>query len=319
MTFLLAVCMFFSVFTLNPIILSKILQFWWAKEQYGYLNLEKYPLPLNCLNITLKTSYLYSVIVIVLKTPVQHFTTSGAATSGTCKDIMAPNFRLKMDMEMGSMTKAAPCIICSGKNNNFKVHHIHYSTTWYNRQMSSKGVSHPMCHFCDVPHAIDNRTRLNVILTDSTLAGIQYLQGWGWEDQDPLHCDIEAIPGAKIVALKRAWERAYHRNPLPIDTVLVAGLNDIRDTARLYMGKYNLEETANKASEDIMSSIRGLHKVILEHSVSHNVKSTLAVATVLHVPALYWHKDNGAPPSPDYVNYKDLVDTLNLKIEAFNI
>ena len=131
---------------------------------------------------------------------------------------MAPNYRMKMGMEMGSMTKAAPCIICSGKNNNFKVHHIHYSTTWYNRQMSSKGVSHPMCHFCDVPHAIDNRTRLNVILTTSTLAGIQYMQGWGWEDQDPLHCDIEAIPGAKIVTLKRAWERAYHRNPLHIDT-----------------------------------------------------------------------------------------------------
>ena len=106
---------------------------------------------------------------------------------------------------------------------------------------------------------------------------------------------------------------------MPIDTVLVAGLNDILDTARLYLGKYTLEETANMASEDIMTSIKGLHKLVLEHSVIHNVRSTLAVATVLHVPALYWHKDNGAPPSPDYVNYKDLVDTLNLKIEAFNI
>ena len=102
---------------------------------------------------------------------------------------------------------------------------------------------------------------------------------------------------------------------MPIDTVLVAGLNDIRDTARLYLGKYTLEESANMASEYIMTSIKGLHKLVLEHSVTHNVRSTLTVATVLHVPALYWHKDNGAPPSPDYVNYKDLVDTLNLKIE----
>ena len=47
--------------------------------------------------------------------------------------------------------------------------------------------------------------------------------------------------------------------------------------------------------------------------------STLAVATVLHVPALYWHQDDGPPPSPSYTNYKQLVDTLNLKIEAFNI
>ena len=51
------------------------------------------------------------------------------------------------------------------------------------------------------------------------------------------------------------------RNPLPIDTVLVAGLNDIRDTARLYLGKYTMEETANIASDDIMSAVRGLHKL----------------------------------------------------------
>ena len=74
---------------------------------------------------------------------------------------------------------------------------------------------------------------------------------------------------------------------MPIDTVLVAGLNDILDTARLYLGKYTLEETANMASEDIMTSIKGLHKLVLVHSVTHNVRSTLAVASVLHVPALY--------------------------------
>ena len=156
-------------------------------------------------------------------------------------------------------------------------------------------------------------------MSDSTLSGIQYLQGWGWQDQEPLHCDLECVPGGKVIHLKRVWERAYHRNPLPIDTVLVAGLNDIRDTARLYLGKYSMEETANLASDDIMHSIKGLHRIILEHSSTHGVDSTLAVATVLHVPALYWHLDDGPPPSPSYTNYKLLVDTLNLKIEAFNI
>ena len=232
---------------------------------------------------------------------------------------MAPNYRLEMSKHMGSLTKSTPCIICSGRSNVCQVYHLHFSTAWYNRQMSSLGESHPMCHFCDTPHAVDNRTRQNVILSDSTLSGIQYLQGWGWQDEDPLHCDMEAVPGGKVVHLRRVWERAYMRNPLPIDTVLVAGLNDIRDTARLYLGKYTMEETANIASDDIMSSIRGLHKLILEHSSTHSVDSTLAVATVLHVPALYWHQDDGPPPTPSYTNYKDLVDTLNLKIEAFNI
>ena len=232
---------------------------------------------------------------------------------------MAPNYRLEMSKQMGSITKATPCIICSGRSNVCKVHHFHLSTAWYNRQMLSLGVSHPMCHFCDIAHAVDNRTRQNVILTDSTLSGIQYLQGWGWQEEEPLHCDIESVPGGKIVTMRRVWERAYMRNPLPIDTVLVAGLNDIRDTAKLYMGKYSVEEIASKASDDIMNAIKGLHRLVLEHSATHNVSSTLAVATVLHVPALYWHKDDGPPPTPDYVNFKCLIDTLNLKIEEFNI
>ena len=67
-------------------------------------------------------------------------------------------------------------------------------------------------------------------------------------------------------------------------TVLVAGLNDIRDTTRLYMERYTLEVTANLDSKDIMSSIKGLHRFLLQHSANHNVKSTLVV---LHVPALY--------------------------------
>ena len=79
-----------------------------------------------------------------------------------------------------------------------------------------------------------------------------------------------------------------------------------------------MEETANKASDDIMSSIKGLYRLVKEHS-STCVKSTLAVATLLHVPALYWHKDNGPPPTTYYINYKELINILNLKIEAFNI
>ena len=232
---------------------------------------------------------------------------------------MGPNYRLVMRKEMGSMTKVIPCIICTGRNNYCPVHHRHLSTAWYNRQMTLLGEALPMCHFCDTHHALNKSKRQNVILTTSTLSGVQYLQGWGWADQEPLHCDVEAVPGAKIETLTRVWLRAYFKNPLPIDTVLVAGLNDIRDTARLYLGKYTMEETATKASEDIMNSIKGLYRVIIEHGKTYNVNSTLAVATVLHVPALYWHQDDGPLPAPNYINYKSLIDILNLKIKAFNI
>lgn len=234
---------------------------------------------------------------------------------------MAPNYRLVMTEKMGSIRKTTPCIVCCGRNKTLKIFHIHLSTSFYNRQMISAGNLVPMCHFCDTDHMVDQRTRQNVILTTSTLSGIQYIQGWGWneKDGDPLHCDVEAIPGAKIVTLKKAWERAYMRNPLPIDTLLMAGLNDVRDTAKLYSNKYTMDETAELVSEDILNSIKGLHRVILEHSKQHKVKDSLAVGTILHVPALYWHKDDGPPPCPDYINYKAIVDKTNLKIEAFNI
>ena len=232
---------------------------------------------------------------------------------------MGPNYRMVMRREMGSMTKATPCIICSGRNNFCPIHHHHLSTAWYNRQMTVLGEALPMCHFCDTKHAIDKWSRQNVILSDSTLSGVQYLKGWGWGEEEPLHCDLEAVPGGKIETLSRVWLRAYFRNPLPIDTVLVAGLNDIKYSARPYLGKYTLEEMAEKASEDIMNSVRGLHRVIVEHGKTHMVNSTLAVATVLHVPALYWHQDDGPTPSQNYVNYKGLIDTLNNKIKAFNM
>ena len=49
------------------------------------------------------------------------------------------------------------------------------------------------------------------------------------------------------------------------------------------------------------------------------MNDSLAVGTILHVPALYWHEDDGSPPTPDYLNYKTIIDRTNLKIEAFNI
>ena len=75
-----------------------------------------------------------------------------------------------------------------------------------------------------------------------------------------------------------------------------------------------MEETARLVSEDILYSIKGLHRVILEHSKVYKVKDSLAVCTILQVPALYWHRDDGPLPSPDYTSYK-----TNLKIDFFNI
>lgn len=244
---------------------------------------------------------------------------SGVKCSITLQVRMVPNYRTEMSTNMGSLNKASPCQICCGRSKTINVRHTHLSTAHYNKQMVLKGDMVPMCHFCDIRHTIDRRTRQNVILSTSTLSGVPYMVGWGWGDQTPTHCDMETIPGAKIITLKKAWERAYLSNPLAIDTVLVAGLNDVRDLARLYKDRYVIEQMAELISNDIIHAIESLHQVIRAHSEKFAVDDTLAVATILHVPAMYWMEKDGEYPTKDYINLKEVIDRTNLKIEAFNL
>ena len=189
--------------------------------------------------------------------------------------------RVTMSPTMGSLDSSSRCIICCGKTKTINVQHSHLSTYYYNSQMIRQGDMTPMCHFCDIRHHVDHRTRQNVILTTSTLSGIQYAEGWTWGGQVPTHCDMEAIPGGKIVTLKRTWERAYLSNPLPIDTVLVAGLEDIRDLAKLYQDKHTMSEMAELISEDVINSIENLQRVVQDHSEKHDVKDKLDVGTIV--------------------------------------
>jgi hypothetical protein len=232
---------------------------------------------------------------------------------------MAPNYRIEMTTSMGTLDKASPCRICCGHNTFLNIRHVHFSTTYYNKQMAHMGNMTPMCHFCLYPHPIDNRTRQNVILSTSTLSGVPFLEGWGWGDETPLHCDMETVPGAKIVNLKRVWERAYRDNPLPLDTVLVAGLNDIKDLVMAYRGRYDGPQLAELVADSVMLSIKSLHRVIKAHSQEREVEDTLAVATILHTPAMYWKEGDGDYPTRDYYNMKEMIDRTNLEIEAFNL
>lgn len=143
----------------------------------------------------------------------------------------------------------------------------------------------------------------------------------GWDKVDtPFHIDMETVAGATIPILKKCWERSYMPNPLPTDTLLVAGLNDIRKLVSNPNGPAeDIMAVAESVSEDIMHRIRQLYALILEHSVKYNVKDTFAVATILRVPAMCWSERDGKYPSPDYINLKEVVDRTNLKISAFNL
>ena len=232
---------------------------------------------------------------------------------------MSPNYRTQMTRAMGSLNKKEPCLICCGRNRSLQISHIHLSTAYYNKEMIRQGKMSPMCYFCDTSHPIDHMTRQKVILATSTLSGVQFMQGWSWNNDQPTHLDMETIPGARIATLRKAWERAYTTNPLPIDTFLVAGLNDVKNLAKLYINKHNIEKTADLVAEDIKGALMALHSTIMEHSRKFEVDDTIAVSTILHTPSMYWHEDDGEVPTPDYINLKAVVDKTNLQIEAFNL
>ena len=59
--------------------------------------------------------------------------------------------------------------------------------------------------------------------------------------------------------------------------------------------------------------------MIKAHSYERGVDDTLAVATILHTPAMNWREGEGEYPALDYFNMKEVIDRTNLEIEAFNI
>ena len=177
----------------------------------------------------------------------------------------------------------------------------------------------PMCHFCLVPHGIDHMTRVRLVLSDSTLNGVQFMEGWGLEGESPTHIDMETVSGGKIVTLRKAWERMYTRQPLPVDTLVVAGLNDLKILIGRHKSVPDMRQMAEHVADDFIGELQKLVEIVGEHSRQYEVDDTIAVAKLLHAPALYWHVADGEAPTQDYVNYKDVVDRINLKIDEFNI
>ena len=233
---------------------------------------------------------------------------------------MPPKWRTQMREAMGSLRTNIPCVVCCGKNKQLRTKHQHLSTAHYYKEMTKLGELSPMCYFCDRHHPINHMSRTKVILTSSTLNGVQFTEGWGWNGMQPTHVDIESIAGGKIDTLRKAWERAYGRNPLPIDTLLVAGLNDLNyfcKLERIRLGSH--ADLTEPVSEAIMVHIRLLHTLIMEHATKHQVENTFAVATILHTPSMYWYEADGEFPTPTYINLKPVVDKTNLKIREFNL
>ena len=78
-------------------------------------------------------------------------------------------------------------------------------------------------------------------------------------------------------------------------------------------------ELAEIISEVVIDAITKLHRIVKAHSTRKNVDDTLAICTMVHVPALYWRETDGKFPTENCQNLKAIIDRTNLKITAFNL
>ena len=69
----------------------------------------------------------------------------------------------------------------------------------------------------------------------------------------------------------------------------------------------------------VIDAITKLHLILKAHSTRKIVSDTLAICTMVHVPALYWRETDGKFPTENCQNLKAIIDRTNLKITAFNL
>ena len=234
----------------------------------------------------------------------------------------APLYRVPMTTKYGSLDKSTPCIICCGRNSKLNIRHVHLSTQFYYKQSLLAGSTSPWCYRCNSEHMIDMMTRTKVFLSTSTINGVPFLEGWPGLS---MHCDWETVPGAQLDTLRKVWERSYSQSPLPVDTILVGGLNDIKPIIRSIndpraplSSHTSIQDMATKAQDLFIERVRAIWHTMKCKSKEKGTNDTLAVCMVLHVPALYWHEHDKDFPHPDYTNYKPVIDAINDSIISFN-
>ena len=120
------------------------------------------------------------------------------------------------------------------------------------------------------------------------------------------HIDQDAICGGKIDDLRCSWYRQYYNQPLPVDTVVLCGLNDI----------------AHLSADEYMAKLELWTEMVAAHSAEHEhtIPNTIGFCTPLRAPKYYWHQANrfGPPTGVGYVNYREKIDEIIGRIDALN-
>ena len=208
---------------------------------------------------------------------------------------------------LGSNDKVSNCYVCYPA----AVKHRHCSTQfYYNRCYNLRREAE--CFSClDPDHAPQYKGRLKVLSTSSTLHHVHEARTYESELMKTVeelgaafHIDVDQISGGRIDDLRKSWKRQYFDQPLPVDTAVVCGLNDI----------------PHLTADEFMNKLDHWRALVAEHSARHQHEkpNTIAFSTPLRAPKYYWHPANRFPPPPGYVNHKAKIDDLIGRIEQFN-
>ena len=212
-----------------------------------------------------------------------------------------------MSYLMGINDKVSNCYVCAPA----AVKHRHCSTRYYYTRCYNLGRE-AECFTClDPDHPPQFKGRLKLLSTSSTLHHVHEARTYESELMKTVeemgaafHIDVDQIAGGRIDDLRKSWYRQYWNEPLPIDIAVVCGLNDI----------------PHLTADQFMFKLQHWRDLVAEHSVrhQHETPNTFAFSTPLRAPKYYWHPANRFPPPQGYINYKDKIDELIIRIDRFN-
>ena len=209
---------------------------------------------------------------------------------------------------MGTDHRETDCYVCLPASKR----HLHCSTQFYYKRCYRLG-RRADCFTClDPDHPPQSDGRIKLVSTSSFLHNVQKCPTFEAELMKTIeasaasfHIDVDQITGGTLEDLRQSWRRLYWNQPLPVDTAVAAGLNDV----------------ARFSVNEILETMRRWRQMVAEHSArnGHRIPNTIGFSTPLRAPAFYWHTGNPFPPPLGYVNLKEKVDILIDRIKKFNV
>ena len=145
------------------------------------------------------------------------------------------------------------CVTCSEwRGRPTPIWHRHFSSK-QNRLEALPNELHKFnCDQCQVsPHYFLSGGRNPLLLTSSALHN-HWGHGVIWPFVgDKIHCDVVSIPGAKLRDLTRAFKAEFENHIIPVDALVVAGVNNVLSCPVFDQYMDNLE-----AVEDLLPTIK---------------------------------------------------------------